>query len=146
MVKEKTKTTVDLTEVAKKIKAELAPKYGLRGTLSAGLVALSKLSADDRERAVAEAKGIEAEPPGVGKQSAQPTQDEIDRLWRSIKELADKLDVQLETRPAVSAAADAVKYATVHYKLLSKEDKEAVDELRRILGPKPKFKRKSRKA
>lgn len=51
----------------------------------------------------------------------------------------------LETRPVVSAAVDAVKYAISHYNELSKKDKEILKDLRFIyeseLGPYKKRKK-----
>lgn len=46
------KTTVDLTGYAQDTKDRLAPIYGLRNILSAGLVLLDTLEPSDRERLI----------------------------------------------------------------------------------------------
>jgi len=104
----------DLTEVSKNLAEKLRLRIGsLKLVLSAGVVALSKLTAEDREEMVAEAQGITAEKP-----LCQP----------------------------ISDAADAIKHATVHYDMLGKEDKEVLDDLRRILGPESKPKKRKTKS
>jgi len=85
--------------------------WGVGGALSAGIIALDLLDSEGREKAIKIAKGL--------------------------AEVDGKVDKTGTARPAVVDAVDIVKYATVQYKLLSKEDKEALDELRRILSPPP---------
>ena len=97
--------TSDLTEVAKKVAEKLRLRVGsLKLVLSAGVIALSKLSADERENMIDEANGPGAEQEGA----------------------------------TIADALEAVKAATIHYELLGKDDKEALEELRLVLGPKPK--------
>ncbi|MGA2324272.1 MAG: hypothetical protein ABSG22_10535 [Sedimentisphaerales bacterium] len=55
------KTTVDLTEVANKIRQKLFPVYGLRNILSAGLLLFDRLSGDEQKNIIAEANGIDIE-------------------------------------------------------------------------------------
>lgn len=91
-----------------------AKMYGVEGTLSAGIAALDLLDFEGREKAVKIAKGIAEE---------------------------KYQQKRCEQEPGVchiKTAAKVLKYASVRYKLLSKEDKEALDELRRALGPEPK--------
>jgi len=58
MSKQKT-TTVVLTGKAKLVKEDLAPVFGLKNILSAGLILLDKLSADEKMKAINDAQGIE---------------------------------------------------------------------------------------
>ena len=53
----KNTTTVVLTEKAQEIKEDLAPIFGLKNILSAGLVLLSKLTAEQKQNSIAEANG-----------------------------------------------------------------------------------------
>ena len=48
-------TTVHLTERAQVVKGDLAPIYGLKNILSAGLILLSKVPREKREDVIAEA-------------------------------------------------------------------------------------------
>ena len=112
----------DLTEVSKILAEKLRLRIGsLKLVLSASVVALSKLSAEERENMVAEAQGIAGE------------------------KVPEKATATKPVPPSVLEAVDAVKYATVHYKLHSKKEQEAPDELRWILGPEPKSKKRMAK-
>jgi len=93
--------------------------WGVEGTLSAGIAALDLLDPAGREKAIEIAKGIAEEKQPIKMAETKPV------------------------RPSILDAVDAVKYATVHYRLHSKEEQEALDELRRILAPpkKPKKRR-----
>lgn len=55
----KQQTTVNLTEKAQLIKVDLAPLFGLKNILSAGLILMDRLSADEQKAIIAEANGIE---------------------------------------------------------------------------------------
>lgn len=48
-------TTVNLTETAQKVKDDLAPVFGLKNILSAGLVLFGKLSTDEQKSVIMEA-------------------------------------------------------------------------------------------
>jgi len=61
----KDQTTVNLNELAQKVKEDLAPIYGLKNILSAGLILFGRLSADQQKRAIAESNGLEPMPPEV---------------------------------------------------------------------------------
>ena len=50
-------TTVVLSEKAQKVKEDLAPIFGLKNILSAGLLLLSKLTAEQKQSTIAEANG-----------------------------------------------------------------------------------------
>lgn len=50
-------TTVVLSEKAQVIKEDLAPIFRLKNILSAGLVLLSKLTAEQKQNSIAEANG-----------------------------------------------------------------------------------------
>jgi len=56
MVKTK-HTTVNLTKKAQAIKDDLAPIFGLKNILSAGLMLLSKLTAEQQKSIIADANG-----------------------------------------------------------------------------------------
>ncbi len=51
-------TTVRLSEKAQTIKEDLAPVFGLKNILSAGLVLLSRLTDTEQKQAIKEAQGI----------------------------------------------------------------------------------------
>ena len=53
----KNTTTVVLTEKAQEIKEDLAPIFGLKNILSAGLMLLLKLSAEQKQSIISEANG-----------------------------------------------------------------------------------------
>lgn len=52
-------TTVILTEKAQEIKEDLAPVFGLKNILSAGLILVGRLSSDNQKSTIAEANGSE---------------------------------------------------------------------------------------
>ena len=57
----KNPTSVTLNEIVQKIKDELAPVYGLKNILSAGLLLLSRLSDSEQKKTIAEVHQIEAD-------------------------------------------------------------------------------------
>ena len=59
----KNTTTVVLTEKAQVIKEDLAPVFGLKNILSAGLLLLGKLTATEQKSAIAEANSSLEEGP-----------------------------------------------------------------------------------
>ena len=80
--------TNDLTEFAKSIADNMAMRCGtLKVALSAGIIALSKLSAEDRERAIAEANGQQAdiEKPTESVQKPVTLRDAIKKIVRKTK-------------------------------------------------------------
>ena len=105
------RTSVDLTEFVQPIKERLAPIYGLKGILSAGILVFSKLSAEEREKAVIEANG----------QSIDKTPEKLQKLKNMLK--------MVQSAP---------------FKILSPEESELLDKLRKELGPEPKQKRKAK--
>lgn len=58
----KNQTTVNLTEKSQLIKEDLAPIFGLKNILSAGLVLLSKLTAEQKQQIIAEANRNNSKP------------------------------------------------------------------------------------
>jgi len=95
-----------LTKFAKPVADDLAARCGsLKKVLSAGILALKALSAEEREKFMAAANGMEL---------------------KSLKEAK-------KTKPDLQEAIDNVKYF-VKFKLPSPEDQKALDELRRALG------------
>ncbi len=65
------KTTVNLTDIAQQIKNEFV-HLGLGNILSAGLVLFSKQSAEDKLKAMAEARGIATNKASVAPESKKP--------------------------------------------------------------------------
>jgi len=61
----KKQTTVNLSEKAQAYKDDLAPVFGLKNILSAGLLLFGRLSSDQQKRIIAEANGIEVKPESV---------------------------------------------------------------------------------
>jgi len=61
MANETDVTTVRLSEKAQQIKEELAPVFGLKNILSAGLVLFNKLNAERQKDIIKEANSIEPE-------------------------------------------------------------------------------------
>lgn len=55
-------TTVILTEKSQLIKEDFAPIFGLKNILSAGLVLFGRLSADQKQKIIAEANRKNSEP------------------------------------------------------------------------------------
>lgn len=58
----KNTTTVVLTEKAQIIKEDLAPVFGLKNILSAGLLLFGRLKSDEQKSTIAEANGSGLEP------------------------------------------------------------------------------------
>ena len=56
-------TTVILTDLAQEIKEDLAPIFGLKNILSAGLILMSRLSAEEKQTLIGEANGVEYNDP-----------------------------------------------------------------------------------
>ena len=90
-------TTVLLSENAQKIKIELAPVFGLKNILSAGLILFGKLPADHQKTVIAEANGIEFVKPLSGDEDLD---EEIRAFARSFAALTEKL----ERRASANAA------------------------------------------
>jgi len=65
----KDQTTVNLSEKAQAIKDDLAPLFGLKNILSAGLILFGNLTSDQQKRAIAESNGAEPEtmPPATNR-------------------------------------------------------------------------------
>lgn len=58
----KDQTTVNLSEKAQAIKDDLAPVFGLKNILSAGLILFGKLTSDQQKQVIAESNGAESKP------------------------------------------------------------------------------------
>lgn len=107
--------TSDLTEKAKSIADDMALRCGtLKVALSAGIIALSRLSAEDREKCIAEANGSIRE-------YYSPSNDE------------DMLKKMIETEQ--SAPGTIIK-------ILSREDSTLLNAFRKAVSPPQKEKRK----
>lgn len=111
--------TNDLTEFAKPAADKLAERCGsLKRVLSAGILALDSLSADEREQFMAKAIGADME--------------------NSIEKAKDE-------KPDFAESIENVKYF-VKFKLLSKEEQTLLRELKSILAAEEKQKKKIKKA
>ena len=58
-------TTVNLSELAQKVKVDLAPVFGLKNILSAGLILFGRLTSDQQKQVIAEANGQKPMPLAV---------------------------------------------------------------------------------
>ena len=119
-------TTVNLTDRAQPLKEELAPIFGLRNVLSAGLLLFSRLSAAEQRRIVAEVNDIEI---------ADPSEGAAESVRYSIKRMQALDDRDL----------------AVAFQFLSKEENRAVKQMLDALAPEKraasrKRKRKARSA
>ena len=89
MEDDKNITTVRLSEKALEIKKKLAPVFGMRNIVSAGLILLDRLSADQQKTVIAEANGIEFVKPVSGDEEID---EEIRAFARSFAVLTEKLE------------------------------------------------------
>ncbi|MDD5328046.1 MAG: hypothetical protein PHY02_09595 [Phycisphaerae bacterium] len=86
----KNTTTVVLNSDLQKIKNELASVYGLKNVLSAGLLLFSRLSAEDRQRIIAEVNSDDNVP--CQTTLVLLTEDETKNLRKFQAEMQDKAD------------------------------------------------------
>jgi len=86
-------TTVRLNKNMQKIKDELSPVYGLKNILSAGILIFSKLSAEDREKAIAETKSKNIE---ITKLPASEIRTVRDVFKKIVKEAKEQKQHQIE--------------------------------------------------
>ena len=111
--------TNDLTEFAKPVADRLAERCGsLKRVLSAGILALDSLSAEEREQFMAKA-----------------TSSEVNNNTENPK----------HKKPDFAESIENVKYF-VKFKLLSKEKQALLRELKSVLTAEEKQKKKSKKA
>jgi len=90
----KEQTTVNLSEIAQKIKIELAPLFGLKNILSAGLILFGKLTSDQQKQAIAESNGVEPTP---------LTDEDYDEMIRQLARDFATLTEKLEDRASANA-------------------------------------------
>ncbi|MCJ7777637.1 MAG: hypothetical protein MUP16_04920 [Sedimentisphaerales bacterium] len=110
-------TAVNLNETAQKIKDELAPIYGLKNILSAGLVLFGRLSAEQQRKTITGFNTEEIEKPALKKSLRDAIQ--------AIKKTAKK-----------DGAGNVIK-------VLSEEERILLQSIRAALGPdEPKKKTK----
>ena len=77
-------TTVVLTEKAQAIKEDLAPLFGLKNILSAGLALFGKLTSDEQKKTIAEANSsLEVE----------PLQNPEEEFRKRVRQVLDELEV-----------------------------------------------------
>jgi len=58
----KEQTTVNLTKIAQRIKEDLAPIFGLKNILSAGLYLFNQLNAQEQKDAIKNANALDEDP------------------------------------------------------------------------------------
>ncbi len=105
-------TTVVLNKTVQKIKDELAPIYGLKNILSAGLTLFGGLSADEQKRVIAETNS----PPQEA--TAEKIQGQVSRAMHIIKTMSPD--------------------GSLHIEFLSDEDQKAIGEFVKLYDPKSK--------
>lgn len=111
-----------LTDPAIPIAQTLAKRVGsLKLALSAGIMALNKLSADEREKSIAEANGLLIE------------ESEKKSLQDAIKTIKEWTRAERE-QPGIVI------------KILGPEGQAAFDEFRRLVGPEPKKTKQKKKS
>lgn len=86
------RTKMLLTEHAQPLAEQLERLYSLKSILSAGVVVLSKLSPEDREKAVAEANGVAGEKLDI---YSDASKQELDEIWANMLRIARKVGVRL---------------------------------------------------
>ena len=91
MEDDKNITTVRLSEKALEIKKKLAPVFGMRNIVSAGLILLDRLPAAQQKTVIAEANGIEFVKPLSGDENLD-LDEEIRAFARSCAVLTEKLE------------------------------------------------------
>ena len=89
MEDDKNITTVRLSEKALEIKKKLAPVFGMRNIVSAGLILLDRLPAAQQKTVISEANGIEFVKPLSGDDDLD---EEIRAFARSYAVLTEKLE------------------------------------------------------
>jgi hypothetical protein len=103
-----------LSNSVRKIKEELAPVYGLKNLLSAGIVLFSNLSDSEQKKLIGKINKMEQH-----NKNSTPAKKEAD--------IKNALQV---IGKAVSGSGPAVTH-----KILSKEESNLLDQLRKELGP-----------
>jgi len=114
-------TTVILTKSSQEIKEDLAPIFGLKNILSAGLILFGKLSDKEQKHAIAEANKALTEESSGDKTSLQ-------QMIQMIKEM-----VEVERQQP----------GTV-FRVLGHEEQRILDEFRKLITPKFKQKKKAK--
>ena len=108
MSKKNIRTSVDLTEFVQPIKECLTPIYGLKSILSAGILVFSKLPAEDREKAIAEANGAKnVEPLIIYSQKTKAERDK--EIEKTVKRLVHALIKSDRHRQSTSHRRSEVK-------------------------------------
>ena len=90
MEDDKNITTVRLSEKALEIKRKLAPVFGMKNIVSAGLILLDRLSADQQKAVIAEANGGEPKPGSAAPEDAEIYAD-LDQLARALASVDEKI-------------------------------------------------------
>ena len=118
-------TTVHLTEAAQKVKDALAPIYGLKNILSAGLTIFGKLSDSDQKKTIAEANGMARTP--VVEKTIQGAPQTLREFFRQIVQ-------KTKEQQQVEMPVMIIK--------VTPSDKKLWDELDQLVGPEPKKQKK----
>jgi len=110
----KNPTSVVLAENVQKIKDDLAPIYGLKNILSAGLILFGKLTSDQQKNAIVEAKKI------ISKSAPSKKSDQTS-LHDAVSMIKDMLEVEKQQPGTV-------------YRVLNHEEQAVIDEFREAFG------------
>jgi len=124
-VAQKKHTTVILTETAQAVKEDLAPVFGLKNILSAGLFLLSDLSTEEQKQAIIKANSENIE-------KAQGEAKTLRSVFKNIVERAKK-----QKNNQIEIPGTIIQ--------LTPDDQKAWEKLQELLGPEP-AKQKKRKA
>jgi len=111
-------TAVNLSKNVQKIKDELAPVYGLKNILSAGLLLFSRLSDTEQKKAVAEVNKMVAD----GRQSDESPRQQLHNAINRIKEM---LEIEHQQPGTI-------------YRVLDKDEQKILDDFRKLMLPEGK--------
>ena len=136
------RTTIELTDIVKSVYTQLTTRYGVRSAVSAGILLLSKLSSQEREDAVDEANGVPGKHIEI---HTKPTQEDMDRILDSVRELAEMEGLHLKylypKEEPVNESWKIIKKILADAKggirILSPEEQKIMEELRKAVGPEP---------
>ena len=119
-------TSVTFNETIQKIKDELAPVYGLKNILSAGLLLFSRLSDSDQKKIVAELNQmVDIDISAIQSRYFSNAQ--------SIRNVLREITLIEKQSPGTIV------------KILGEKDSALVDDFRKTLGPEPQKKQKAKR-
>ncbi len=152
-------TTVNLSSRVQSIKNRLAPIYGLKSVISAGLVLLDRLEDSEQKKIIQEVNA----PPSqetvrtevarlVGELSYDEQSLILQELTKKQKKIGStaKVDASENKQGQVSKAVHVIREmspdGTLSIEFLSDEDRKAIDELAKLVRRETKKSNKSKEA